>query len=390
MPVVVLAGCGYGAIACMQALKGKAQIIAISPKPYLVNSGMTPRLLSGRFTPDDPQIPLEPYFQQTGTHYLAGRVNSLDPVARVVTIQGKTQPVSYDYLVLNVGRVPDLSVPGAQEYAFSVRPVERILALRAWVQDCWQRAAARDDRAGLLTFVVAGGGYTGVELMGELHTLCQALHRTTGIPWSRVRLVLVVAGSEPAPGLNSRFSKFVAAALKRRGIAVWPASRVSRIEPTQIILQTPTGPVTLPCHTTVWATGLRVEEWLAASGLPTASDGSVLVDRYLRVSKEERILALGDCACFEANPALPKLGVYAVRAAPIVAQNLVQIMQGGQLTPFQPQGTVFVSVTTGAREAVMHKGWITHQGRVALKLKNLFDYLYMRRHKPVDWRKYLC
>lgn len=397
-PTVILAGCGYGAIESLRALQGLAKVIAINPYPYIVNSGMTTRLLSGRFSEEMVKIPLLDHIQAHGAEYLQGQVTHIQPrhSCLCVDLEGHSLTLRYDLLLINVGRqVATHGIPGV-EFAHTVRPMQNLIQARQQVIRCWQRAQTGDRTPGLLTFVVVGGGFSGVELVGELYDLCRELSRQTGIPLARARLILV-ARSRPAQEISPQFSDRVNQSLRRNGIEILTPAEVTALSHEFVSVRPRTGSESfmIPCLTCLWAAGLQVPPWLSHCGLPTAADGSLQVDQTLRVKDSPNILAMGDCATFvrsgsEATPPepLPKIGVYAVRAGPAVAENLARWIQDQPLRPFQPQSTVFISVTVGNRVAVMQKGRWVWRGWIATFLKNLFDWLYMRQLKPVRWQDF--
>ncbi|MEN9203718.1 MAG: FAD-dependent oxidoreductase [Thermostichus sp. DG_1_6_bins_120] len=392
LPTVILAGCGYGAIEALRTLKGQAGVIAINPYPYIVNSGMSTRLLSGRFSLDLVRIPLLEHIQANRAEYVQGRVTQIQPQAQTLTVQTERglQRLVYNYLLVNVGR--ELRPIEGIQHAFTIRPAEQLLAAYSWIQKCWRRAAQGDPTPGLLTFVVVGGGCTGTELMGELYDLCQQMSRETGIPLTQARFVLINRNRSLAAGIapegDNRFSRSIEAAIRRLGVEIWSECQVKALGPEQVWLADGRE---LVAQTRLWAGGLQAPQWLSEVGLPLGSSGGLLVDEYLRVKGSEQILAMGDCADFIwGSPArlLPKIGVYAVRQAPIAAQNLLRLIRGQPLIPYRPQATAFVCVTVGNRIAVAKKGPWIGRGYLATVLKNLFDWLYMRRLKPVRWQEF--
>ncbi|MCF2970235.1 FAD-dependent oxidoreductase [Synechococcus sp. Nb3U1] len=392
LPTVILAGCGYGAVDALRALRGQARVIAINPYPHIVNSGMSTRLLSGRFSLDLVQIPLLEHIQVNGAEYVQGRVTQIQPQAQTLTVQTEMglQRLAYDYLLVNVGRELR-SIEGIQ-HAFTIRPAEQLLAAQTWIRQCWQRAAQGDPTPGLLTFVVAGGGCTGTELMGELYDLCREMSAETGIPLTQARLVLINRNRYLAAGVtvgeDNRFSRSIEAGIRRLGVEIWAERQVKAFGPEQVWLTDGTEWV---AQTRLWAGGLQVPNWLSECGLPVGPAGSLLVDECLRVKGAERILAMGDCADFawgDPTRLLPKIGVYAVRQGPIAAQNLLRLIREQPLISYRPQATAFVCVTVGNRVAVAKKGGLIWRGYSATVLKNLFDWLYMRKLKPVRWREF--
>jgi NADH dehydrogenase FAD-containing subunit len=398
LATVILAGCGYGAIPVMRALRGKARVIAINPYPDQINSGMTTRLLSGRFSPELVKIPLGAHCTANQAEFIQGRVTQLLPQQHCLTVETQQQilTLTYDALLLNVGRQIRRSGIDGLEHAFTSRPMEQLIGARHHIQTCWQKAQQDPDDVGLLTFVVAGGGATGVELMGELYTLCADLSQTTQIPLTRARLILMNRSSQLVPEGSPRFRHLVLQSLQKLGIEILLEAEMLQIRPGTVRLRHHQTELDISCQTTLWAGGLEVPPWLAASGLPVNTDGSVIVEPTLQVQGYPDILALGDCASFplqSLDPAgkpesLPKLGVYSVRAAPVAAQNLVRWLEQRPLHPFRPQSSVFISVTVGPRVAVMQKGWFVARGSFATLLKNLFDWIYMRQYKSVRWQDF--
>lgn len=395
LSTVILAGCGYGSIPSLRALRGQANVIAINPYPYLVNSGMTPRLLSGRFTLDLVKIPLLPHIQANQARYLEGRVVQVLPPKKQVVVQVETEKdtseirLDYDILLLNVGRQVEKKGISGLEYAFTVRPIEQLLAARQWIQQCWQRAKAGDGSEGLLTVCVIGGGLTGVELIGELYDLCQGLSQETGIPFSQCRLILLSRG-DLAAGMSKPFAELIRQALEIHSIECISGATVVELTQPSVSFWQNEQLVTLPTMTKLWAGGLKVGSWLRESGLSVAEDGSVPVDPHFRVEGQDSIFAMGDCAYFQTKSGdpLPRFGVYAVRSGPVVAQNLLNTLQKYPLKVFRPQTSVFISVTVGNRIGICQKGNWIHRGYLATVLKNIFDWLYMKQVKPVRWQDF--
>ncbi len=391
LPTVILAGCGYGAIDALRALKGQARVIAINPYPYIVNSGMSTRLLSGRFSLDLVRIPLLEHIQANGAQFLPGRVTHIQPQAQTLTLESEAgiRTLAYDYLLVNVGR--ELRSIDGSQHAFTIRPAEQLVTAQTWIRQCWQRAAQGDSTPGLLTFVVVGGGCTGTELMGELYDLCQEMSAETGIPLAQARFVLINRTRHLAAGVaeeDNRFSRSIETEIRRLGVEIWAERQVKAFGPEQVWLMDGTE---LVAQTRLWAGGLQVSAWLRTCGLPVGPEGSLIVDECLRVQGSERILAMGDCADFawgSKTRRLPKIGVYAVRQGPIAAQNLLRLIRGQPLVPYRPQATAFVCVTVGNRIAVAKKGGWIWRGYLATALKNLFDWLYMRKLKAVRWQEF--
>ena len=257
-------------------------------------SGMVPGLVAGRYSLSDCSIDLRRLCDQAGVSFLQAEITGLDPVARELQLMGRP-PLRYDHLSLDLGAVTDL--PAAADGAMAVKPLEPFLA---W----WQRWLAQPPERRLR---IRGGGAAAIEL-----ALAMA-HRG-------VKTMLLLRGE--GLGLGSSAANHRAETLLRQaGIAV--RRQVAEAEPAD-----------LAC------TGSRAPGWLAASGLPVdpAGSGRVLTHASLQVIGRPELFASGDCGLIEGAPRPPS-GVWAVRAAPVLAANLKRSLAPSQerLLPWRPQ-----------------------------------------------------
>ena len=265
-----------------QLRPARTLIVLVSRASTALYSGMVPGLVAGLYEPDEAAIDLRQLCQRAGVIFVQAEITGLDPVVRALLLQGRPS-LRFDQLSLDVGAVTAAPQRAGEQ---PVKPLEPFLAWTA------ARNAARSTHpAGgapeLLR--IRGGGAAAVELA--------LAFRARAVP---VELLLrgdgLRLGSDAANRLGERL-------LAEAGIAVRRHTTTDQ-------------PADLAC------TGSRAPAWLAASGLPVDPlSGRVLTDASLTVQGHPGLFACGDCALISETPRPPS-GVWAVRAAPLLAENL--------------------------------------------------------------------
>ena len=130
-------------------------------------------------------------------------------------------------------------------------------------------------------------------------------------------------------------------------------------------------------------TGVRPRPIFQPSGFETGPDGGLLVNEYLQCPKYPEVFGGGDCVYFKPMP-LDKVGVFAVRQNPILYENLVASLEGGELTKFDPGGAYLLIYNLGANEGILHKYGIIFGGSLAFKIKDYIDRKFIERFMPAD------
>jgi len=245
-----------------------------------------------------------------------------------------------------------------------LRPLERFVAHGAqWLQ---QRVPARSATA----LTIVGGGAGGVEL-----ALAVAWRAGHGGPPARVRLVSGRAGVAPALARAAR--AHLHAALDAAGIEV-VARDAREIIPGGLL--TDDG-MQVPGDLTWVATGAAAARWPGESGLAVDPLGFIAVDARLQSRSHPDVFAAGDCAS-RADAPRPRSGVYAVRAGPVLAENLRRAALGQPLRAWQPQRHALYLLATGGQHAVATWGPLTAAGRWAWRWKDRIDRRFIARYVP--------
>ncbi len=350
-----------------------ADIVLMSSSPRQFYSGRMPAQLRGRITAKGLTIELGPLCRAARARFVEASVTQVEADARGGVAITASGDCSGDVLSLDVGAsVQGLDTPGVTEHAFRTRPAELWSALVARLN-----VLIGDESRRVVSCCVVGAGVGGIELALALHARITAA--------KRVALVaLLDAAPRPLGAWDQRAADQVMQLLHDRGIAMHTNARVARVEQEQVALGDGR---CLPAELTVWTTGAAAHGWLRLSPLALDSDGWLRVDSTLRAVDGRAVWGAGDCIALENTPWLPRSGVYAVHAAPVLAHNLrVAVERRGTAKSFHPPRRALALVDTADGRALAHWGRFTAGGRWAWWWKHLLDGRYVRRYQRLPVR----
>ena len=332
------------------------RITLVNPGPTAPYTGMLPGHVAGHYTREELEIDLVRLARFAGTRLVLDRATGLDRDRREVHLAGRA-PLRYDLLSLDIGITGDLDIPGFAEHGLPAKPLERFAT--AW--EAFVAAPPPTPR-----IAVIGGGVAGCEL-----ALAMA-HRLRGAGISDVAVTVLEARAEVlnelAPGARQR----ILAQMRDYGIEVETGVTVEAVEAGGLRLA---GGRTMESDLTVGAAGAQPQGWLAETGLELR-DGYVVVDAQLRSPSDPRIFAAGDCAHLRHAPR-PKAGVYAVRAAPVLAWNLRADLTGRQRRAFRPQRDFLRLISLGGKRALAQKWGTGPEGDWVWRWKDRIDRKFM-------------
>jgi len=359
---VVLVGGGHAHVQVLErwptASLRDVELIVVSDRARAVYSGMVPGLVTGQYQRSELEIDVEALARRAGARMVLGAARRIDAEARRVEIEGH-EAIDYDIASLNVGStVRGLTTPGVAEHALPTRPIgEFIDALRRELADNKEIQA-----------IVVGAGAGGVELALALDAVASADGRGGST------VTLVDSSVRALAGYPAAVSRRIHEILHRRGILLQFGVGVAGVGSEGIHLEDGR---TIHSNLTVWAAGAAAHAFLASSGLPVDVDGFVQVDGTLQVRGFPELLAAGDCAS-HAN-ALPKAGVYAVRQASTLANNIVALLKGRAPREYVPQGDFLTLLNLGDGTAMGTKWGASAQGRSLRWVKDRIDQRFVRR-----------
>jgi NADH dehydrogenase len=278
-----------------------------------------------------------------GISFRAEEVLGIDLGRRIVTTTspttGRQSRLPYDHLVLALGNTINLaSMPGAAQHAKTMKSLGDALYLRNHVISMLESADVETDpsiRQELLTFVVAGAGYSGVETVGELNDLVRAIAKNyPSLTKDSVKVILLHSRERILPEMGPGLADFALTKLRQRGVDVKLQTRISAATPREAILSTGER---VPTRTLVVTVGSAMNPVLTSLGLPGDKE-RILTDPFMSVQGMPGIWALGDNAAVPNIAAKgefsPPTAQYALRQGKRLADNLASVLRG------QPQQQV--------------------------------------------------
>jgi selenide,water dikinase len=320
---------------------------------------MLPGHVAGHYARDALEIDLVRLARFAGARLVLGRAEGIDRAARRIHVPGRP-PIRYDIASIDIGITSDLpSLPGFAAHAVPAKPLGRLA-------DRWAAFCAEVAQGAPADVVVIGAGVAGVELALAMH------HRLTGLG-ATPRIALVEAGRALA-GLPARSRRVLRGRLAQAGIALHEDDAAAEV--TSDTVRTASGRV-LPARLAVGAAGARPHDWLGHLGLDH-DHGFLTVDATLRSVTDRRLFAAGDCAHLGFAPR-PKAGVYAVRAAPVLAHNLRAALAGGAFRRFRPQRDYLKLVSLGAQDALADRSGLSLAAPWLWRWKDRIDRRFMER-----------
>lgn len=356
---VVLVGGGHAHALVMNGLKTApltgAHVTVINPGKTAPYSGMLPGFVAGHYGCDELDIDLAALSQKVGATLIDGKAVGLDPARKVVLLEDGTE-LAYDVASIDVGITSRMdALPGFVKHGIPAKP----LATFSQEWDAFRNSLGDKHVA------IIGGGIAGAELA---MAMAFALRADTG----EVTVKLLDPSeilSTNSPQSQARVRKALAA----NNVEVWEGVDVVEITPDGVTIADGT---TIAANLVVGAAGAPSHCWVKDCGLDM-SDGFIDVNRALETSASS-VFAVGDCAHMTFNPH-PKAGVYTVRQAPVLLENLRKTLAGEALKNYDPQSDYLKLVSLGGRRAFGKKMGIGVAGHLVWRLKDRIDQSFMNQ-----------
>jgi NADH dehydrogenase len=341
-------------------------ITLISRHNYMVFTPLLAEVAGNSIEPRHAVPPLRGFLSKARFH--EGEVRAVDLGARVVSVEhadGRVVAIPFHYLVIALGAVTNYQrAPGAADYSYDLKSLDDAIRLRNHVLATLELADVTADaaaRRALLTFVAAGGGYAGVEGLGQLVDFVRkALRFYPTIRPEELRFILATRGAQLLEGIDDQLGRYVIRKLEDRGVEVRLGVKITEVTTATATLE-PGG--VLPTATVLWAAGIAVNPLLADVDVPKDKRGAIVVDRALRVVGHPNVFALGDCAAVPRGDGTTyaPTAQNATREAVTAARNLAATIRGGRLTAFHFSALGSLA-TIGNYQAVAQFGRVPFSG----------------------------
>ena len=337
-PKVVILGAGFGGLWAAHTLATKPVDVAIIDRnnyhtffPLLYQVG------AAELEPEDIAQPVRRIFwRRPNLSIYLENVEQVDFSKRVVKMTD--QEIPYDYLVVALGSQPNFyGIPGATEYAFTLKSLDEGVALRNHILYCFEQATCESDpqvRQRWLTFAIVGGGPTGVEFAGALIELIRGSLKKDyqALRMSQVRVLLLEAYDHLLDGFPAPLSEYARKRLYEMGVDVHLSSQVVEISPASVSLKDGTA---LPCATVIWTAGVFGNSLAQQWGLKTNRHSQVEVLPTLQVPDHPEVYVIGDLAAIQQDGhPLPMVAQVAIQSGETAGLNILRQINGQPVLPF--------------------------------------------------------
>jgi NADH dehydrogenase len=367
---VVIVGAGFGGLAAAQGLAGAGvRITIIDQRNHHLFQPLLYQVGTASLATSEIAWPIRHLMRKRReVTTLLGVVTGIDTQSRTVSLEdGGT--TNYDTLVLATGaRHAYFGHDEWEPYAPGLKTLEDATTIRRRVLLSFERAERETDpeqRAALLTFVIVGGGPTGVELAGAIAELAhQNLPREyRHIDTRQARVVLIEAGPRILPSFTEDLSAYAHASLERLGVDIQLRQAVRECSDQGVIY----GDRPLAAKVVLWAAGVRASAAAAWAGLPADNAGRALVEADLTAPGHPEIFVIGDTATINAWHGKPVPGIApAAKQQGTHVARTIRMRLRGNATPrifrYQHSGNL---ATIGRRAAVIDFGWLKLRGWLA-------------------------
>src|SRR5215211_4723049 len=326
---ILIVGGGFGGLAAARGLAdvlGGTEVVGVAlldHKNYTTFWPMVPSSIPSNADVRHVAHSLRRVLKPLGIEYFQDEVVAVDFEARRVKTAGRDYP--YDYLVLAPGsRTTYFGTPGAEENAMDIKGLRDALRVRNHVIDCFEEAEHLGDEApeDLLTFVIVGGGPTGVEAAADTHDLIFDVLEDDypNVDFDRVRVMLVNSGDHILKALDPSLVHAATRRLASQRIEVLNDAKVEEVKSDTVVIS---GGRTIPARTTIWSAGIEPPPLIGNLDLQKDHRGRILTDQYLRVKSRPGVYAVGDCTSIQYDgPPVPALAQAAEQEGKRAASNL--------------------------------------------------------------------
>lgn len=370
MKRVVIVGGGFAGINCAKALGNQPglKVVLIDRRNYHLFQPLLYQVAMAGLSPCDIATPIRGLMAgYENVHVVHGEVSRVDANARQVHSSAGTY--AYDYLVLAMGaQHAYFGQEQWEEHAPGLKTLEQATEIRRRVLSAFEQAECEPDanrRRALLTFVVVGGGPTGVELAGAIGEMSRfTLARDfRNIDPKLTRIVLVEAGPRILPSFEPELASKATRELEQLGVQLWTNSRVTRISSRGVYV----GEEHLAATTVLWAAGVQASPVGRDLEVPRDPQGRVIVAEDLSVPGRPEVFVAGDQAHSKprgAERALPGVASVAIQQGGYVAEQILRDVAGSARYPFRFRDKGQMAAI-GRRRAVMQLGGFRSAGMFA-------------------------
>lgn len=384
---IVIVGGGYGGILTAKKLSKKfkkdenLEITLIDKKPYHTLLTELHEVAANRAPEDSIRIDLKKIFAKRNVNVVLDEVINIDFDQKIVKSQNDSY--DYDYLVIGTGSKPTyFNIPGAEEYTKKLWSYEDAVNLKEHILNMFRKAVRetnKEKREKLLTFVVVGGGFTGIEMIGELGEWKDKLCKEFYIDKEEVKLYVVDAMAKILPIFPDNLIKKAEKRLKKLDIEIVTGAGITEVTKDSVIMK---DKGSINANTVIWAAGVEGADIIKDIKLKQEGRKRIVTNDKLQSIDYENVYVVGDNIFYipegEKRP-VPQMVENAEQSAPLIANNIYADIKGGEKKSYKP-GFHGAMVCIGGRYGVAHIGkpgkFIGLSGFLAMFVKHFVNLMY--------------
>ena len=367
-PTVVVVGAGFGGLRAARALRrAPVQVVLLDRNNYHLFQPLLYQVATAGLEPEEIAKPARAILRgQKNFDFRMVEVTRVDFAAK--RLETSAGPIAYDFLVLAPGGETNFfGLDSMQRHGLGLKDIPDAIEIRNHVLTCFEQAMLEPDaerRRALLTFIVVGGGPTGVEMAGALSELIRLVlvKDYPRLNIKDVRILLLEATDKLLAAMPERLREAAGKTLWRKYVEVRFGASVADYDGERIRLKS--GEV-IPAQTVIWAAGVRASSLNGTLGVPMGRQGRIPVEPTLQVTGHPEVFIIGDAAYREENgEPLPMVAPVAIQMGQSVGRNIKRQLRGQPLEPFRyrDQGTL---ATIGRNAAVANVFGVQASGFIA-------------------------
>lgn len=380
---ILILGAGYGGVHVAKKLAKKykknenVEITLIDKNPFHTLMTELHEVAGGRVHPESVQVELCKIFGKTKVNVVTDYIEKVDTDKK--TVKTTNGDYTYDYLVIGTGSEPAFfGVPGVKENGFTLWSFDDAMKIREHMQNMFKLAAVELNEAkrkAMLTFVVAGSGFTGIEMAGELLEWKTKLAKKYNVDEEEVKLLVVEAMGTILNMLDRKQADKAENYMVKKGMTILKNSPIVEVTKDKVVLKSGEQ---IETNTLIWTCGIQGNQEAKAYGLETARAGRLASNEFMQAKDKKDVFVVGDITYYEEEEGkgTPQIVEAAIQTADTIVKNVVASMEDKELTKFKSSYHGFM-VSIGGRYCVADLMGMKLSGFFAMVMKHLINLHYL-------------
>lgn len=359
-PRIVIVGAGFGGVKLAKLFaKENVNVTLVDRHNFHLFQPLLYQVSTAVLSTDEIAYPVRTFFRENkNVEFFMAKAQGVDKDRKVLlTNHGE---IAYDYLILAAGATTNFfGMENVEKYSYGMKTLQEAVHIRNHVLHMFERANkcedSEEERRRMLSFVVVGGGPTGVEEAGALTELIAVQKKEYhNLDFDEVSVKLIEATPDVLLMMAPNLRQHTVKVLERKGVEVLLNTQVMDYDGESLKLKDGTE---IPTKTVIWAAGVKAVPFIANCGSEVDRGGRIIVNEKLQVEGSENVFAIGDCAHFQhgTERPLPTVAPVATQQAKVAYENIMKLIRGQKdLATFHYKDLGSMA-TIGRGEAVVDK-----------------------------------